>query len=82
VNSLFIKSHQVKIAISFKISFFSSQNQGAFIQIILKDHCILLKAIVESASHEISSAIITSSFFQSAARVSSVFKSGSSEVRE
>jgi hypothetical protein len=60
-----ITVHQVKTAISFKISFLLSQNQGALTQIILNDHLNFVKTIEVNASHSISSAIITNSFFHS-----------------
>jgi hypothetical protein len=61
-SSLVIIFAQVKIAISFNISFFLSPNQGAFIHKIFKTHFNLFKIIVVKASHSISSAIITKSF--------------------
>jgi hypothetical protein len=61
-SSLVIIFAQVNIAISFKISFFLSPNQGALIHKIFKTHFNLFKIIVVSASHSISSAIITKSF--------------------
>jgi len=56
---------QVKIAISFNISFFLSPNQGAFTPSMFNTHFNLFKIIVVNASHSISSAIITKSFFHS-----------------
>jgi hypothetical protein len=71
-NSSEIKVPPLIIAISFRISFFLSPNQGALIAITFKAHLSLFKTNVVKASHSISSAIITISLFHFAASCSSI----------
>jgi len=69
----------VTIAISFNISFLRSPNHGALIASTFNIHLILLRTNDANASHSISSAMITISFFPLAATHSSICKISFSE---
>jgi hypothetical protein len=71
-NSQVIIFAQVKIAISFKKSFLSSQKPGFLIAKIFREPFILFKTIAVRASQSISSAKIVSSFCQFSTNFSNI----------
>jgi hypothetical protein len=73
-SSSVINVAQVTIAISFNISFLRSQNHGALMASTFNIHLILFRTRDASASHSISSAMITISFLPLAATHSRICK--------